>query len=266
MEEHRLSMNEAADRYLATLPVQGKMASQTEVYKFVRWYGRQQPLSKVRAPEVGNYAEWLAQSDTDFAKKLDMVRAFFIYAKKEGWTSTDLATHLKVRKKKSSTRVTSGRRVPRAMQLTQEGYDLLESELEALKVKRPQVIDEIRRAAADKDFRENAPLEAARQQHGQIEGRIREIEYTLKTSILIDSEKRTSLIITIGDTVILNDLLSGEELRYTLVSPREVNPLKGKISDVSPVGKTIIGRMKGEEVEVTVPAGKLRYKINHIER
>ena len=61
-------------------------------------------------------------------------------------------------------------------------------------------------------------------------------------------------------------MTTGKELRYTLVSPREVNPIKGKISDASPVGRAIIGKRRGEEVDVTVPAGKLRFEIRQIER
>ncbi len=124
----------------------------------------------------------------------------------------------------------------------------------------------MRRAAADKDFRENAPLEAAREEHGQIEGRIRELEGTLKSAIVIDEKEKVTPKVSIGDSIILRDLASGEVLSYMLVSPREVDPTKGKISSLSPIGRAIIGQSQGEIVEVTVPAGKLRYQIKQIER
>ena len=69
-----------------------------------------------------------------------------------------------------------------------------------------------------------------------------------------------------GDSIVLGDIVSGEELRYTIVSPREVDPTKGKISSHSPIGKAVIGRAWGEIVEITAPLGKLRYQIKQIER
>ena len=239
--------------------------SQQEVYKFVRWYGREQPFAGLTAPEVANYAEQLSLSDTDYIKKLGLVRAFLVYAKKEGWTNTSLVTHLRIRKGKTPLRSSSRRGLPETTPLTRQGYAELEAELTALKTKRPEVIDEMRRAAADKDFRENAPLEAARQQHGQLEGRIRELEGTLKSAIIIDEKEKVTLRVGIGDSVILHDLASGEELRYMLVSPREVDPTKGRISNLSPIGKAIIGQSQGKVIEVTAPAGKLRYEIKQIE-
>jgi transcription elongation factor GreA len=119
--------------------------------------------------------------------------------------------------------------------------------------------------ATDKDFRENAPLQAAREERGHLEGRIRELERALKSVNIVGENRNVSLQITIGDSVVLRDP-AGEELRYTLVGPREVDPSKGKISTVSPIGKAIIGRRQGEVVEVTTPAGKVRYQIRQVER
>jgi len=260
-----LSLGEAASHFLAKLSSGKRGASQQEVYRFVRWYGWERPFAGLTAPEVANYAEQLALSDTDYIKKLELIRAFLVYAKKEGWTNTSLATHLRIRKGKTPLRSSPKRGALETTPLTRQGYAELEAELAALKTKRPEAIDEVRRAAADKDFRENAPLEAARQQHGQLEGRIRELEGTLRSATVIDEEKKVTPKVGIGDSVILRDLTSGEELRYTLVSPREVDPTKGKISSVSPIGKAIIGQSQGKVIEVTAPAGKLRYQIKQIE-
>jgi transcription elongation factor GreA len=82
---------------------------------------------------------------------------------------------------------------------------------------------------------------------------------------MIDEKEKSGFRVGIGNGVVLSDLNSGEELRYILVNPREVNPASGKISNASPIGKAVIGRSEGEVVEITVPAGKLRYQIKHIE-
>lgn len=223
-------------------------------------------MAGLTAPEVANYAERLSLSDTDYMKKLELIRAFLVYAKKEGWSQTNLATHLKTRKAKTKASSSSRQGLPQTVSLTQQGYAELQAELATLKSKRSQAIDEIRKAAADKDFRENAPLEAAREQHGQLESRIRELEAAVKSAAVIDGKQEVTLKASIGDSVALQDLDSGEELRYMIVSPKEVDPTRGRISSASPVGKAVIDHIQGEVVEVITLAGKLRYQIKQIER
>ena len=259
------SLGEAASRFLVSLSPEAREVSQQEVYRFAHWYGWERPFVGIVAPDIANYAERLSLSDADYTRKLELIRAFLIYAKKEGWSKINLAIHLKTRKGKISPQPLPGRTPSETVFLTRQGYADLEAELAVLKDKRPKAIDEMRRAAADKDFRENAPLEAAREQHGQLEGRIRELEETLKSATIIDENQGDTSKVSIGDSVILRNLAANEELRYMLVGPKEVDPARGKISSVSPIGKAIIGRGQGEVVEVTAPAGKLRYQIEQIE-
>lgn len=259
-----LSLGEIASRFLASLSPGEREISQQEVYRFVRWYGWERPLVELTAPAIANYAERLSLSDTDYIKKLELIRAFLVYANKVGWTKSNLAVHLKPKKGKPRLQSLVKPGLPQTISLTRQGYAELEAELAALKSKRSQAIDEIRRAAADKDFRENAPLAAAREQHEQLEGRIRELEETLKSASIIDSQQEVTPKASIGDSVILCDLASGEELHYIIVSPREVDPTRGKISSASPIGKAIIGRGQGEVVEVEAPLGRLRYQIKQV--
>jgi len=259
-----LSLGEAATRFLADLTPEGKGKSQQEVYRFVRWYGWERTLAKLIAPEVASYAEHLSLSNTDYKEKLELIKAFLIYAKKEGWIESNLAIHLKAKKRKARLQSSFKRNSPETTSLTQQGYAALEAELAALKNKRIKAIDEMRRAAADKDFHENAPLDAAREQRGHLEGQIKELEETLKSAVAIEEKEKASLKVSVGDTIILRDLASGVELRYMMVNSREVDPTRGRISGASPIGKAIIGRSQGEVVEVTAPAGKLRYQIEQI--
>jgi len=199
-------------------------------------------------------------------KKFELIRAFLTYASKEGWCKSNLATHFKTRLGKTRLPVSTKQGLPGTTPLTRQGYAELEAELVTLKSKRSQSIDEIRRAAADKDFRENAPLDAAREERGHLEGRIKELEETLRSAIIIDEEQKVTRRASIGDSVLLCDVASGEELRYTIVSPREADPIKGKISSASPIGKAIVGRTEDDVIEVAAPAGKLLYRIKKIER
>ena len=252
-------LGEAARRFLAGLPDGEREASQHEIYRFVRWYGTEQALTGMSPPQVANYAEQLSQSDTDYARKLELIRGFLAHARKQGWSRLNLAVHLKARKAKS--KAVSASRKRESVLLTQQRYDELKVELTVLLDKRPQMIEDIRSAAADKDFKENAPLDAAREQRGHLEGRILELEEILAAAVIMGKERESRHRIDIGDNVVLQDLASGEEVRYTLVSSNEVDPAAGKISNVSPIGKAVVGRAAGDEIEVTVPAGKLRYRI-----
>ena len=260
------SLDEAASGFLDSLSAEERARSQQAVYGFVRWYGWKRPFAELTAHEVANYAEQLSLTLTNYSQNLELIRAFLVYAKKQGWSKTSLAAHLKTKKTKARLPALTKQDLPPTVFLTQQGYTELVAELADLKGKRREAIDEMRKAAADKDFRENAPLDAAREQRGHLEGRIRELEETLKSATIINETQKPSLKVSVGDSVILSDIVSGEELRYTIVSPREVDPTKGKISSNSPAGKALLGRTQGEIVEITAPLGRLRYQIKQIER
>ncbi len=265
VNKENLSLGEAASQFLASLAPEERVMSQQEIYKFVRWFGWERPLAGFTPPEVANYAERLSLSDTSYMKKFELIRAFLLYASKQGWCKSNLAAHFKTKLGKSRLPASTRQGLPGTIPLTQQGYAELEAELVVLKSKRSQAIDEIRRAAADKDFRENAPLEAAREERGQLERRIRELEEALESATIIDEKQKKTHRISIGNSIVLRDVVSGEELRYMIVSPREVNPTKGRISNASPIGRAVIGRVQGEIIEVAAPAGKLRYQIENIE-
>jgi len=266
VSRQNLSLSEAASRFLASLASEERGISQQEVYKFVRWFGWEQPLARLSPPEVANYAQRLSLSDTSYMKNFGLIRAFLIYASKQGWCKSNLAAHFKTRLGKTRLPASAKRDSSQNTPLTRQGYAELEAELVTLKGRRTQIIDDMRRAAADKDFRENAPLEAAREEHGQLVGRISELEGILKSATMIDEKQVITLKASIGDSVLLRNVASGEEMRYMIVSPREADPTKDRISSASPIGKAVLGRRRGEIMEVVAPAGNLRYQIKQIER
>ncbi|MFC1893727.1 GreA/GreB family elongation factor, partial [Chloroflexota bacterium] len=202
-------------------------------------------------------------SDT---QKVGVIRSFLAYTKKQGWTETNLAAHIRIKKVSIEFQPSSNQDLPKTISLSQEGYSQLEAKLAVLKTGRLQAIDEMRKAAADKDFRENAPLEAAREQRQHLERMIRETENTLKLAVIIEEKQEKAFGVDIGIRIILRDLDSGEELHYMIVNPKEAEPVKGKISSSSPIGQAIIGRGAGEIVEVLAPTGRLRYQIKDIIR
>jgi transcription elongation factor GreA len=265
-EVGELNLGEATSRYLATLSAEEKTATQADINRFTRWFGSQRPITSLTAPEIENYAERMSQSDTDYIKRLETAKLFLTAAKKAKWTKTNFATNLKIRKTKTRSKASTKPGIhAKKVVLTAEGHEELKAELVNLKNQRLEVIEEIRKAAADKDFRENVPYHAAREQKGHIEGRISELEETLKLAETMDGNNHNSMRVAIGNTVIICDLITGEEMKCVVVNPREVDMMRGKISYVSPIGQAIMGKCEGETAEVSAPLGKLKYHIKHIE-
>lgn len=259
------SLGQVATQFILTLPSEERLRAQQEVYKFVRWYGEKRPLIGLTIPEVANYAEQITFSTTEVVEKLGIIKTFLAYAHKQGLTRTNLAVHLKSKKTPPKSASLLKRRSHRKVLLTSQGYADLKAELTTLKNTRPRIAEELQKAASDKDFRENAPLEAAREYQGQLEARIRKLESTLKMAILVDEQQAGGREITFGDTVVLRDLASGEQASYTLVDASEANPIEGKISVASPMGQALLWQMKGQNVEVKAPAGILHYQIEDIQ-
>ena len=260
-----LSLGEAASRYLATLSAEERTVSHADINRFTRWFGSQRTITSLTAVEIENYAERMSQSDTDYIKRLETAKLFLTAAKKSKWTKTNFATNLKIRKTKTRGKATTkpGTHAKKVV-LTAEGHEELKAELVNLKNQRLEVIEEIRKAAADKDFRENVPYHAAREQKGHIEGQIMEIEESLKNAVIIGPKEKKGHRASVGDTVTICEIEGREEFCYMLVNPREVDPAKGKISGASPFGQAIIGSSEGETIEVVAPAGKTKFKVKTI--
>jgi transcription elongation factor GreA len=258
-----VTLLEAATQYVASLDGDARALAQTEVNRFVRWYGANRLISKLRGHEISLYGEELGPGTAEAKRKAGQVKAFLIFLKKKGIVPTSLAPHLRL--KKGSKVTVAGSRKRRVVELTAEGHEAMKAELEALVGQRPKVRDEIRLARMDKDFRENAPLDAAKDKQAHLEMRIHEIEETLKHAVVVGKRDRGGARAGIGSTVEVTNLSSGASLRYAIVGVNEGNAAAGKISSASPIGKALIDRRKGEEVEVSIPAGVLRLRVEKVE-
>ena len=254
--EHNSTLAEVADIFLSHLPPEERGKIQAEISKFVRWLGPSRQVKDISPVDVASYGEQIIPS------VVKPIRSFLTYIRKKGYSNINLAPHL--RAKKTSSKTVAVRQSAQVQAtLTAQGYAKLEKELANLKNQRSQVIEEMQKAAADKDFRENAPLEAARERKSHLEGRIKEIESTLNQAKMVGEGQDTSRT-KFGDTVVLRDLSSGKESSYTLVDPREANPAKGKLSVASPLGKAILDKEKEQTIEVVAPAGTFRCRIEDI--
>lgn len=151
--------------------------------------------------------------------------------------------------------------------MTKQGYEKLRKELKALKgVKRREIADALEKARLLGDLSENAEYDAAKQEQAINEGRIYELETRLSRARIIEDENISKDKVYIGARVRLIDSESNEEIEYMLVTEDEADFNQGKISISSPVGKALLGKKKGEVVNIRIPAGALKYKIIKISR
>jgi transcription elongation factor GreA len=147
--------------------------------------------------------------------------------------------------------------------ITPTGYEALKKELEQLKtVERPQNILAIEEARAHGDLSENAEFDAAKEKQAFIETRVQELEYKLGNADIIDPKTiKIADKAVFGCTVVLENIDSGDEVKYQIVGPDESDIQNGKISFSSPLGKAIIGKGIGAEIRINVPGGKRSYEL-----
>lgn len=151
--------------------------------------------------------------------------------------------------------------------LTSDGLKELQDELEQLKTTgRKDIAEKIKVALSFGDLSENSEYDEAKSEQGKLESRINEIEAILQNYKLIDESELSSDIVNRASRIVIRDMELKEDFTYQIVGPQQADPIKGRISDESPVGKALLGHKKGDTVEVEAPAGKLKYKIIEIEK
>lgn len=152
------------------------------------------------------------------------------------------------------------------IQLTAEGLKMLQGELETLKTQgRTEIAEKIRVARGYGDLSENSEYDEAKNEQAKIEARIIELEKMLENYELIEESGDTDSV-SIGVTVTVFDELRKSEFSYKIVGSAEANPMKGLISDDSPVGRALVGAKVGDTVSVEAPVGELKFKIVSITR
>jgi transcription elongation factor GreA len=146
--------------------------------------------------------------------------------------------------------------------LTPEGYEKLKQEIEFLSnEKRREVADRIRQAREFGDINENAEYDDAKNEQALLEQRIAKLEERLRNARVLEKGEVKSDVVSVGSHVRLRDIDAGKTFEYHIVGSAEADPAELRLSNESPVGKAIMGRKKGETVEVTTPRGALKFKI-----
>jgi transcription elongation factor GreA len=282
MAETGMTVAEAIHEYLSSLSEGDRAAQQADLQRFLRWLPSDARLDRLRGEEIERYQEQIERSGAD-QTRLEPVRTFLTGAHKRHWTEFNFGKLIKLKRASKSTArkplttrlsdySASANAQPSAAngdeiaQITPEGYDELKKELEYLTTeKRAEIAHALAEARIDKDFRENAPFDAAKQHQAEVETRINYLQRIIATAQIVDPRQNGGRI-GIGASIVLRDLTHDEEeVSYTLVGTSEANPRAGKISIASPVGRALIDRRVGETVEVEAPQGVILYRVERIE-
>lgn len=151
--------------------------------------------------------------------------------------------------------------------LTIGGLQKLEEELDHLKsVKRREVAERIKVAISYGDISENSEYDDAKNEQAFIEGRIITLEKMLRNARIISESDLSTGAVSIGNCVVIKDIEYGDVMEYTIVGTAEADPTENKISNESPVGRALLGRVIGDKIEVNVPAGTIEYEILEIKK
>ena len=151
--------------------------------------------------------------------------------------------------------------------LTPEGLIKLEQELDISKtVRRKEIATWIKTALDFGDLSENSEYDQAKNEQAQLEERIAKVETMLRNAKLIEEDEITTDVVSIGSKVVVNDLEYDEEMEYVIVGSAEADPFEGKISNESPLGSALLGKKPGDQVEVKVPDGSIKYEVLIITR
>lgn len=146
--------------------------------------------------------------------------------------------------------------------MTQEGKEKLEKELHFLKTdRRQEVVERIKIARDFGDLSENSEYDAAKDEQAFVESRIAQVEKMIRNAVIIENNNDDPNVVALGKTVTFQELPDGEEETYTIVGSAEADPFEGKISNDSPMAKSLIGQEIGAEVTVATPGGDIQVKI-----
>jgi transcription elongation factor GreA len=149
--------------------------------------------------------------------------------------------------------------------LTPEGYERLKAQIQDLEVnKRKEVADRIREAREFGDISENSEYDDAKNEQALLEHRIARLKEQLRSARVIDAKDVPKDVVSVGSRVRVKDVDHGDTDTYEIVGSAEADPANGRLSNESPVGRALLGRKKGETVEVAAPAGAIRLKIMDI--
>lgn len=260
-----VTLGEALQEYLDSLKPETRVRVGGFVSKYVDFAGHDVMISSLTGSHVEHYREsQIHPTDPQAPERVAALKDWFQFLKKRNYTTANLGIYVRVKKSQGRSNSTGAqaRTEDQSIEMTAEGIEALRRELEELQAKHPEIIKAIQEAREDKDFRENSPLEAAREELAFNEQRRRDIEAALKRAVIADGSG--SDVTAVGSLVTVTRVDTEHQATWKLVGPREANAKEQKISVESPVGKALLGRRTGETVAVEAPSGVLEFRVDDV--
>ena len=264
IETAALTLERAASDYFDANAKRVDHQHRVAVTRFVSWAGGERDIRDLTAHQMTLYQDAQGANVADLSQRLLPVKAFFAFAKKRSWLDSNLGVHLRVKKAQRVAEAVQAA-AEEAVEMTAEGLQLAKAELDRLRGERPLIAKQLEEAMADKDFRENAPLDAARDQQAHLEARIRDLEHDIAHAVVSSGVGAGDGRAHLGSTLTVTNLVSQRTVDYTLVGQNEVDAGAGRISVASPVGQALVGGKAGESVEVATPSGTIGFRIDEVQ-
>ena len=262
----RKTLGLAMDDYLRSLKPDARRQQEHHVRRYVEFMGDGFEVGQLTGSRVESYAEsQIRPTDPNAQDRVAALKAWFQFLKKKEYVTENYGIHIRVRKpagRAAAGRSTGQRKEEEPIEMTAEGIEALRSELAEIDAGMPAMEQAISSAREDGDLRENAPYHAAREAMAFKSQRKQQIENALKRAVVAGASKTD--LSAVGSTVTVTRLDREETLVFKLVGAREANATEKKISVESPVGKKLLGRRPGEEVEITVPSGVIQYRVDAV--
>jgi transcription elongation factor GreA len=261
-----ISLQQAVQAFALKLAPSKHLDSQ-EALRFARWYGEARPISGLTPVDIQHYTESSGLHSSLAEARAASLKAFLAFADKEGMTSSRLVSHVRVRRASRSKGIApkTSKDNPE-VRMTAQGHAAAQADLDQMISERPRVAEELRQARSDGDVSENAPLDAARESQGKLEGRIRDLEAKLRLAVIVENDDSAASadVAHIGSKVVISDLATGTKREYQIVNASEAHGA-GRLAHDSPVGRAIIGHRVGEVIKVSAPRGLVEYRLESVQ-
>lgn len=259
------TLGDALQEYLASLKPAQYHEQENYVRKYVEHADPATNPGTLTGSRVESYAEsQIRAADPNAQKRVEALKAFFQFLKKKNYTTANFGINVRVRRTGGRTGTSAVRIEEAPVEMTADGLEALKRELTEIEAKIPDLVKSIEVARSDGDLRENAPYHAAREALAFTNDRKQRIETSLKRAVVVDRSGRDEGLAALGSQVTVTHVEKNKQVSYQLVSSREANAGQGRLSVESPVGKVLLGRRLGDEVEVETPQGRMRYRVDSV--
>jgi transcription elongation factor GreA len=262
----QITLGEALNEYLKSLKPAQRHEHEQYVRKYVEYADPSTQTSSLTGSRVESYAaREISTMDPNAQRRVEALKGFFQFLKKKNYASANYGINVRVPRTGRSNSSSSAVRLEEApIEMTADGIEALKRELEEVEAKVPDLVRAIEQARSDGDLRENAPYHAAREALAFNNDRKSRIETSLRRAVVVDQSGRDDDLAALGSTVTVTHIERNRQETYQLVGAREANARERRISVESPVGKVLLGRRVGDEVEVEAPQGTMRFRVDNV--